>query len=86
MPKLIPVGALVRVLPSALNAYAEFSKVNIETTSIHGWLYFVEGNKNVDPVSVTRSDPYSCRSLATGQSGLSWLPNEIEEAPTDDGV
>lgn len=83
MPKLIPVGALVRVLPSAVSEDAEFGQTNTETTARHGWLYFVEDNVNVNRENPHRSGPYSCRSLATGESGCAWLIEEIEEAPTD---
>ena len=77
MPRLIPIGALVRVLPSAITQ-GPHRETNMEQTDQHGWLYIIE-----DSVGVDIGGPYYCRSLATGGTEVQWLLEEIEEAPTD---
>jgi len=84
MDTVIPVGTLVRVLPSSLEFAAPFSSSNKETVALHGWLYFVVGNEDVNVSNPSLSDPYECRSLATGQSSLAWLHEEIEAAEEQD--
>ena len=84
MSEPIPVGTLVRVLPECMQPGGDFYEHNLIATSNHGWLYFVVVNEGVRPDDLIRTDPYLCRSLATGQTDIAWLPREIEEAPTDE--
>ena len=75
MPRIIPIGTLVRVLPSAITQ-GPHREMNMEQTDQHGWLYIIEDSGEVDG-----GGPYYCRSLATGGTEVHWLPEEIEEAP-----
>jgi hypothetical protein len=84
MPKLLPIGTLVRVLPSATKSGAPFSGANRDTTGEHGWLYFITSNSGVTINGADGYGPYGTRSLATGQEGITWLPEEIEAAPTEE--
>jgi len=78
MSEPIPAGTLVRVLPECVQPGREFYEHNLITTSNHGWLYFVVVNEGVRPDD-DGTDPYLCRSLATGVADIAWLPREIEE-------
>lgn len=63
-------GTLVRVKDVTALSSSEF-------VANHGYLWIVERH---DP----RNEWYTCRSVATGFSTVSWRPDEIEGA--DDGI
>jgi hypothetical protein len=82
MTEVLPIGTLVRVLPSAIKPRAPFCGQNRDATDAHGWLYFITDNEEVYERS---SGPYEARSLATGRENIAWLPEEIEAAEGEGG-